>query len=346
VDWTWVVLAVAVLGLVGCAAFLVWYYLYIKRTFVPQIVRIFREKPLFNIPRGKPEPSAEEIRLQTPDGMTLRACHLAAITPRKRGTILFGLEYGSNRWSCVPYTQFLRDNGFDIFTFEPRSQGESDTLPGYEPMQWVTAHEVLDFQTAIAYLKVRLGPEAGGFGFFGISKGGGAGLMAAVGENRVRCFVTDGIFATRTTMVPYMRKWVAIYNDQYWLQRILPNWFYGMIARMTLRRVRQETGLRFPHLEKALPQLAGRPLLMIHGRADTYIKPEMAKTLFDLAGEPRELWLVDGAKHNQALQVATTEYQRRVLEFFERHLCPDDPRPTLPGVVPAPAAAAKELAAR
>jgi hypothetical protein len=59
---------------------------------------------------------------------------------------------------------------------------------------------------------------------------------------------------------------------------------------------------------------------MIHGQADTYIKPEMARALFARAQEPKELWLVEGAKHNQALQVAAEEYQRRVLAFFQTHL--------------------------
>ena len=57
--------------------------------------------------------------------------------------------------------------------------------------------------------------------------------------------------------------------------------------------------------------------LMIHGGGDTYIKPEMAQALFDRAGKPKEFWLVEGAKHNQALHVAGDEYQRRVLEFFK-----------------------------
>ena len=56
--------------------------------------------------------------------------------------ILFGLEFGSNRWSCVPYCEFLREAGYDVFTFEPRDQGDSPAQPGYEPLQWVTDFEV------------------------------------------------------------------------------------------------------------------------------------------------------------------------------------------------------------
>jgi fermentation-respiration switch protein FrsA (DUF1100 family) len=59
---------------------------------------------------------------------------------------------------------------------------------------------------------------------------------------------------------------------------------------------------------------------MIHGEGDTYIKPEMAKALFERARGPKELWLVPNAKHNQALTAAEGEYHRRVAEFFDRNL--------------------------
>jgi len=59
---------------------------------------------------------------------------------------------------------------------------------------------------------------------------------------------------------------------------------------------------------------------MIHGGSDTYIKPDMARKLFDKARGPKELWIVEGAKHNQALHVAGDRYRRRVREFFDVHL--------------------------
>jgi uncharacterized protein len=329
VLWLWLVLDIVVLPILVFVAILFWYYVQVKRRYLPYIVRIFEERPLFIIPRGEPVADAEDVRLVTPEGLTLRGSYLRTTTPNRRGVILFGLEFGSNRWACVAYTHFLRAAGFDIFSFEPRSQGDSDCQPGYEPLQWVTEFEVRDFQTALAYLKARADADPRGIGFFGISKGGSAGVIAAASDPQVRCFVTDGIFATHTTMLPYMRKWATIYVDRFWVHTILPNWMYGVFARACLRRVRRERGLRFPHLEYALPRLAPRPLLMIHGGADTYIKPGMARALFDLAGEPRDFWLVEGAKHNQALHLANGEYQRRVLTFFQQHLA---------GALPAPAA--------
>jgi hypothetical protein len=77
--------------------------------------------------------------------------------------------------------------------------------------------------------------------------------------------------------------------------------------------------VHYPELEKVLHRLAPRPWLMIHGGADNYIKPEMARELFSYAGAPKEFWLVDKAKHNQAMQTANGEYKRRVLAFFDKH---------------------------
>ncbi len=321
---------------------LVYMYFYLQWKYLHLIMRIFQEKPLFIIPHGEPLPGAETVTFQTADGLTLCGCYLA--TPhRRRGVILFGLEFGSSRWSCWPYCEHLVENGFDVFAFEMRNQGASDSLPGYEPLQWVTAYEVADVQAAVLYLKNRPDADPRGIGFFGISKGGGAGLFAASRDPYIRCCVTDGAFATYTTLVPYMRHWFRIYNQDYFLQGLLPSWYYGIIGLRGLRKVERERKCRFPHLEKVLYRLAPRPLLMIHGESDTYIKPAMARALFEIAREPKELWLVPGAKHNQALQVAGDEYRRRVLEFFEKHLADGAESPQRPLHVAGPHTELKQL---
>ena len=314
----WILLS---LGLLVALPLLAGYglHLYIFWSYLPVVPRIFQEKPLFIIPRGQPIADAEDVTVVTPDGVPLKGCYLKTPQPR-RGVVLFGLEFGSNRWSCATYCDFLRDAGYDVFTFEMRGQGDTPTLNGYEPLQWVTDYEVVDFRAALEHLKQRPDRDPNGIGFFGLSKGGSAGLIAAADEPFVRCFVTDGAFGTFNTMVPYMRKFIQIYTREPWLARLIPNWYYGVAARAGVRIVARERKCRYPSLERAMAKLAPRPFLMIHGGADNYIKPDMAQSLFDLAGQPKELWLVDKAKHNQAIHLAADEYKRRVLEFFDKHL--------------------------
>ncbi len=305
-------------------------YVYLCMRYLGLLMRIFQEKPLFIVPRGQPQPDAEEVRFPTGDGLMRSGYYLRAAQPR-RGVILFGLEFGSNRWSCWSYCEYLVERGFDVFAFESRNQGSSDALPGYEPLQWVTTYEVADAEAALAYLKHRPDADPRGVGFFGISKGAGAGLIAASRDPYVRCCVTDGVFGTYTTLVPYMRHWFRIYNTNYRVQGLIPMWFYGLIGLAGIRKIERQRRCRFPHLERCLPRLTPRPLLMIHGRDDNYIKPEMARRLIEFVREPKELWIVDNAKHNQSLQVAGDEYRRRVLSFFETHLA-DAPMSETPSV--------------
>lgn len=298
---------------------LVLLHYYLRWKYLDLIARIFQEKPLFIIPRGSPVPEVEDVTLRTPDGLNLRGCYVSTPHPR-RGVILFGLEFGSNRWSCLPYCDRLVENGFDVFALETRCQGDSDHEVGYGSLQWVTDREVRDTRVALEYLKRRPDADSRGIGFFGISKGAGAGLLASAGDSFVRCFVTDGLFASYTTLVPYMRQWFRIYNDRYLLQGLIPSWYYGLLGLAGLQSIEKECDCRFLHLEKVMSRLAPRPLLMIHGSSDTYIKPEMARTLFALARGPKELWIVEGAKHNQALQIAGASYQQRIVDFFMEHL--------------------------
>ena len=311
--------------LVGLA--IVTMHLYVRATFLEHLVRIFREKPLFVIPRGQPIDGADLVWLTTADGLRLRGCYFLAVGPRK-GVILFGLEFGSDCWSALQYCDSLIHAGYDVFTLEPRNQGQSEKQPGYEQLQWTTDRDLIDTQTAIDYLKSRDDADPRGIGFFGVSKGGSVGLIAASKDPFICCAVTDGIFGIYTTMVPYMRRWITIYSANTLAQGLMPTWFYSWIAHVGVHRIERESNVRYVNLEAAM-RTFHRPLLMIHGEGDTYIKPAMAQALFAMAKQPKELWIVPNAKHNQAHQIEATEYPRRVCDFFDLHLAIPFPVPTV-----------------
>src|SRR5262245_28273865 len=102
VEWVWISLGVVLALVLAVPLYLHWYVL---RYYIQVVARIFQEKPLFILPFGQPVPEAEEITLTTPEGIKLQACYIRTAKPRK-GVLLFGLEFGSNRWSCVPYCEF------------------------------------------------------------------------------------------------------------------------------------------------------------------------------------------------------------------------------------------------
>jgi pimeloyl-ACP methyl ester carboxylesterase len=320
VPWVAAGIALLLFMPLSATALMLWLFRFLCRNYLDNVQRIFLEKPLFIIPRGQPQPDAEEVTLRSADGLTLRGCYLHHTAARRRGVILFGLEFGSNRWACGPAVDYLRAAGYDVFTWEPRNQGDSDTQEGFEPLQWVTDREAADCQIALEYLKKRPDADPRGVGLYGFSKGANAGLVVAAHDPFVCCAVTDGAFGHYSVMVPYMRVWFSIYNPHRPLHGLIGAWYFGLIARAAVRVLERQRGVRFPHIETAIRRLAPRPFLMIHGGADTYIKPVMARALFGYAHRPKDLWVVPDAKHNQAVAVAGDEYRRRVLEFFDRHL--------------------------
>lgn len=69
-----------------------------------------------------------------------------------------------------------------------------------------------------------------------------------------------------------------------------------------------------------IPKIAPRPVFIIHGRYDNLVPAAQAKMLFKKAGEPKEIWLVPGAKHNKCAEVGGFEYKQRLADFFRQYL--------------------------
>lgn len=70
-----------------------------------------------------------------------------------------------------------------------------------------------------------------------------------------------------------------------------------------------QAGIRAPHVQGVVTlasqtagalgveHLAPRPLLLVHGEADTRLPPECSRMIYDMAGEPKRLVLYPGANH-------------------------------------------------
>jgi uncharacterized protein len=321
VDWL-ITIGVSVAIIVGILVFLVGLALLLAAwKYLHHVERIFEEKPFFLVKRAKPERlDHQDVDLKTADGLTLAGTYLRTPAEQRKGVILFLPEYGASRWTCLSYCRPLLEDGYDLFTFDFRNFGDSDSEPKYQPLQWVTEHEVADVQAALDYLKNRFDLPEKGIGIFGVSRGGGAALVAAGREPFVKCVLTDGAFGTLTTMLQYMKRWVSIYAKSRKLRRLFVFGGYHALAYWALWRVARRRHCHFPSVERGARKLWPRPWLQIHGGSDGYITPLIARQLHDAAQQPKELWLVEEAKHNQAIQIATTEYHKRMLNFFQAHL--------------------------
>jgi len=78
-------------------------------------------------------------------------------------------------------------------------------------------------------------------------------------------------------------------------------------------------------LERVIPaeyigKFSPTPVLLLTGSQDDHADAHCLQRLFEICGEPRELWLVEGAHHADVLEVAGEAYADHVLDFLKRRL--------------------------
>jgi len=60
------------------------------------------------------------------------------------------------------------------------------------------------------------------------------------------------------------------------------------------------------------------PLLVIHGDGDEIIPTGLGQELFAAAAEPKTLWIVPGAHHNDIVETAGASYREHLQSFYEK----------------------------
>jgi uncharacterized protein len=306
--------------------------LIVRVSAVLAILPILERSPPFSVEPTAPSPTADAVTFKSGDGLTLRGSLHLPSEGAPRGVVIFCPELGGDHWSAGWYCRALQAAGFAILAFDFRNQGESDRLPHYMPIHWLTEYEVQDTKAAIDYVLAR--PDLAGLplGLFGISRGGSAALVAAAQSPEVRCVACEGVFSISTMSLHYTLRWSSLYFPS-WVMRLLPMWH----IRTTLALARRVSQLRrhchYVVLEDWLDRLGERPALMIVGGRDTYVLPEISETLFQRFPQANSRrWLVKTAKHNMAREVDPEEFDRRIVDFFAQMA----PRPAQPSVVPKP----------
>ena len=289
---------------------------YLWMRYSPIIGRIFEEAPPFAPRRIPAEIGGDEVRFSTEDGIELAGTYLAARTVTSLGTIVLCPEFLGTRWGAVPYAEGLREAGFNLFTFDFRNHGESGVDPSYKPLQWVSDLEAVDLRAALAYLRTRPDRDDAGVGLFGVSRGGGTALLVAADDPTVWAVATDGAFPTRGTMLSYIHRWAEIYVGSIELWRRVP-WCFGFVGWAGRISTQRRLGRTYPSLERAVPRIAPRPWLMVHGERDVYIGPQIALGLFSHAREPKTAWIVPKAKHNRCREANPADYREHLIAFFQ-----------------------------
>lgn len=300
--------------------FLVATDLVIQCVYTRLVLRIFETKPPFSVPSFPPNPAAELVSFVTEDGVTLRgSIHRNSERPAK-GLILFCPELEGNHWSVSSYAGGLLEAGFDVVSFDFRSQGESDSQPGYAPLHWPTTFEVEDVRAALRFIQSRDDLRELPLGVMGVSRGATPALIAAAESSRVKAVCCEGAYSTDALMVHFISRWATLYVPRFLLP-VLPMWHIRVTSKLVRWTSQFLRNRRYVVLERWLPRLKDRSVLLVAGGRDNYVHPDVGRDLQKRIDSPAvQFWLVPSAKHNRARDVAPAEYDRRLRNFFDKTL--------------------------
>lgn len=230
----------------------------------------------------------EEVTMAGPAG-TLHAWWLPASggETQARGTLVYAHGNAGNMLSHVEAVSWLPERGYNVLIFDYRGYGYSEGEPDPRGV-------ARDSLRAIEWTRSRLATMAddatpGALVVYGHSLGAAASAVAAAhavnsgnGDHRIRAVILDSGFSSYRSMA---RDKVRSHWMTAWLNPLVPLLFSDAV----------------PPLE-AVPELAGVPVYVTHGKDDLIVPWEQGRRLFEAAGEPRYFHELQAQNHNHGWQ--------------------------------------------
>ena len=202
----------------------------------------------------------------------------------------------------------LAEAGFMVLTFDFRGFRRSEGI-------FSLAGEVTDAKSAIAHLIISNLAAPGWVGVYGASYGGAVAVCAAAHDSRISAVCLRApVYDTHAfALSPLIRPEV---------NRILketPDEMHGLVDPSLRKRILDrmvDDGRRFNPMNE-VSKISPRPLLVITGAADVSIDVDGVRGLYDLAGEPKELVIVEGGDHVLSDPRAYEDTVNSVVAWFQ-----------------------------
>jgi fermentation-respiration switch protein FrsA (DUF1100 family) len=231
----------------------------------------------------------EDVDFPASDGTRLHAWLLPA-EGKPLGTILFLHGNAENISTHIMSVRWLPAHGFNVFLLDYRGYGASEGKPSVEGVQE-------DVNAAMRTLLSRPDVNPDRIVVFGQSLGGAIAIYNVAHSpyrQHIRALAVESAFAS-----------------------------YRQIAREKLADFWLTWPLQYPlswtvsdaySPSDAVAGVSPIPLLVIHGDRDAIVPLHHGQRLYELAREPKQLWIVPGGGHIQAFQHQT--YRDRFVAYL------------------------------
>ena len=282
---------------------------------VAGLLAVSRSKALGLVHPERTEPSRtpaevgidgwEEVTFATPDGLQLSGWFIPPDPASPGAALIYVHGLGNNRDHLLTEAGILYRHGYGGLLFDLRNHGDSQgelTTFGID--------EVNDVQGAFDFLAGQPEVDPERIGILGHSMGAAISLMAAAEMPAIKVVVSESAYANLQDNIDYG---IAALTG-------LPAFpFADLIVFIAQNEADFKVGDVRPI--DGLGRIAPRPILFIQGREDEKVHVDNAQWLFDAAGEPKEIYLIDGAMHRINLVEADPEaFESALVAFLDRYL--------------------------
>ena len=223
----------------------------------------------------------------TSDGLELEAEYV----PSRNGAAVI-VYAGATR---TEEALMLVRHGYGVLLLTPRGQGRSEG----DIVRWAGDR---DYLAGAAYLESRPDVQPGRIGAMGFSIGGEILLETAAKSTAIDAVVSEGA-GQRVGEI-----------DASGAIRLLTE--PAMMLMTGATTVFGNTGPPPPIVDR-IGRIAPRPVLLIYATPGIGGEDSRQPLYHAAAGEPKAIWEVPGSKHTGGFDADPTEYERRVLAFFD-----------------------------
>jgi len=216
------------------------------------------------------------------------------------GAVVLMHPIRADRRTMLPRARMLARAGYSVLLFDFSGHGESE---GDE----ITfgRQESFDAEAAVRFLRVLKPDER--IGAIGMSLGGAASLLGRRPLD-VDALVLEAVYPDLDSAIRN-RLELRFGTTGRWLDFLLSRPLVSLLELdpETLRPIDSIAEIRCP-------------VLIASGGLDQRTTERETRELFGAAPEPKELWIVDGASHEDLYRHSPAEYETRVLGFLDRNL--------------------------
>jgi len=238
----------------------------------------------------------ENISFITTDSIKLRGWFIGSQNSLTAPTIIIAHGLGASKSDFINLSGFLSSNGFNVLLFDFRAHGESGGKSCSLGLK-----EQMDITAALDYIISRKNLKNKNIGLYGFSLGGSAGILTASKDLRIKAIVADTPFSRLYTISADVIKRTYHLPSFPFMQ--LANVFYRLSFGGWIGQVAPADVI---HL------ISPRPILLITSDIDQMTPIYHARELIRKAGEPKELWVIEGATHGGTISMDAERYNQKL----------------------------------